>query len=683
MESTVQLESKQLSASGSLSMGESDAVEEGILLYYKFARIDDPEETKNWLFNLCSSLGLLGRIRVAPDGINITVGGKMAALQEHIKAVSSNAMFDGTDFKLASCSPPGDCKAAAECGFTSLSARTVKELVTLGLHPSVQPPSVLDAGRHASAQEFHGILEDSVRDQDPLKKIVVVDARNVYETRIGKFTAPKGVEVLDPLVRQYSDLPRWIDENEDQLRNKQVLMYCTGGVRCEMASAYIRSKGEEFQDVVQLSGGIQRYMEAFPDGGFFVGKNFVFDHRLAVPSSNLLVVGKCLHCSTPYDDYSARCRCSLCRMLVLVCTDCQSRGAPTICEICVKSDKSSRKPGRTEDAVRDGKCTDDSEIKVALSDRKDDIQQQRKLRILCLHGFRQNASKLKGRLNALRKKLRQRVELVYIDAPHEVPSTSEHLESQHQLSCHEMEEEECLSRRSPKPPSEVTTRASKKFAWLISPNTTLCDSSTLGEESEENHDETFLEGRPNSGAVNLSPREKGLTCGSNELPSWSASSRGAEETSLAQHQTQTSGWSESWEKLQAVFAKEGPFDGVLGFSQGAAIAATLGLLSVSSEQSQATVKFRFVILCSGFISPAAEHFGTFSSLKDGEIDVPSLHIFGGREGTDRQVSVSESEQLASLFRAEKRVTVRHQSGHIIPTQPEFVQQYLAFLEQFD
>ncbi|KAL2620214.1 hypothetical protein R1flu_000419 [Riccia fluitans] len=668
MDATVRLDSKQLNAGESSSVGRSDAFEDGVLLYYKFARIDDPEETKNWLFDLCSSLGLLGRIRVAPDGINITVGGKMAALEEHTRVVSSNPLFDGTDFKLASCLPPGDEKAAAECGFTSLSARTVKELVTLGLHPSVQPPSILKAGRHVSAQEFHRMLEDRARDQVPLKKTVVVDGRNLYETRIGRFSAVNGVEVLDPLIRQYSDLPRWIDENEEQLRNKQILMYCTGGVRCEMASAYIRSKGEEFQDVVQLSGGIQRYMEAFPDGGFFVGKNFVFDHRLAVPSSNPLVVGSCLQCDTPYDDYSARCRCSLCRMLVLVCTDCQvaapqSGGAPYVCEVCIKSGKSfrARRLGESKDSLQFERHAFDCE-RVAVRRRKDDIHQQRKLRILCLHGFRQNASKLKGRLNALSKKLRQKVELVYIDAPHEVPSFSQYLQSQEQVCCHGSEGEECPSSRSfeavgvSKSTAELTTRVSKKFAWLLSPSTSLCDSLVSSEQSKPNH---------------------------KELSSESALFREGEETSLPQHQTQTSGWSKSWEYLQAVFAEQGPFDGVLGFSQGAAIAATLCLLSMSSEHSNVSVRFKFVILCSGFISPAADHFRTLSSLEDGAINFPSLHIFGGREGTDRQVSVNESEELASLFRAEKRVTVRHQSGHIIPTQPEFVREYLTFLDQFD
>ncbi|CAI5481459.1 unnamed protein product [Closterium sp. Yama58-4] len=133
-----------------------------------------------------------------------------------------------------------------------------------------------------------------------------------------------GVKFIDPCIRQFSDLPAWVDRHEEELRNKTVLMYCTGGVRCESATAYLRSKGPGFQDVVQLSGGIVRYLEAFPDGGFFRGKNFVFDHRLAVPPAapQQATIGTCCVCTKPFDDYSRRNRCAACRMLLLICPAC-------------------------------------------------------------------------------------------------------------------------------------------------------------------------------------------------------------------------------------------------------------------------------------------------------------------------------------------------------------------------
>ncbi len=108
------------------------------------------------------------------------------------------------------------------------------------------------------------------------------------------------------------------------LNSEKVLMYCTGGVRCERASAYMRLCG--VTDVSQLSGGIHSYQEAFPDGdGFFRGKNFVYDPRIAVSHKNLdEVIGNCRLCGVQYDDYKPQVRCRSCRMLQLVCDKCRS-----------------------------------------------------------------------------------------------------------------------------------------------------------------------------------------------------------------------------------------------------------------------------------------------------------------------------------------------------------------------
>lgn len=268
---------------------------QGVLLYYKYTSspIQDLNQLLTFYESNCSSLGLLGRVRLAPQGVNVTIGGKLSLLHNHITALLDNygGLFEGTDFKLASCDEPLSVEVAKECGFTSLSIRIVKELVTLSSNPLVKTPSISDAGRHLSALQFHSVLQSSgelLKEESPIdfKKLVLLDARNLYETRIGKFESPE-VETLDPVTRQYSDLPAWIDSNAEKLRGNCVLMYCTGGIRCEMASAYIRSKGTGFENVFQLYGGIQRYLEQFPDGGFFKGKNFVYDPRRRVP--NMLV----------------------------------------------------------------------------------------------------------------------------------------------------------------------------------------------------------------------------------------------------------------------------------------------------------------------------------------------------------------------------------------------------------
>ncbi|KAF6156595.1 hypothetical protein GIB67_014574, partial [Kingdonia uniflora] len=229
-------------------------MEEGILLYYKYATVQDIQDLVSFYDSNCKSLGLLGRVRIAPDGVNVTVGGKLSSLHNHIDAAKTNTLFEGTDFKLASCSGPSNESIAKECGFTSLSIRVVKELVTFSCHPSLKPPAISSAGKHLTPVEFNSFIQGSSFEKDSPtrhRKLLLLDARNVYETRIGKFEAPN-VETLDPEIRQYSDLPSWIDNHSEQLQDNCILMYCTGGIRCEMASAYIRSKGAGFENVFQV-----------------------------------------------------------------------------------------------------------------------------------------------------------------------------------------------------------------------------------------------------------------------------------------------------------------------------------------------------------------------------------------------------------------------------------------------
>ncbi|CAI5516955.1 unnamed protein product, partial [Closterium sp. Naga37s-1] len=287
----------------------------------------------------------------------------MSALHSHVASLSQHPSnwFARTDFKLEPCDWPPDPRIARECNVHALSVRIVKELVTLC------PVDLSLTANHVSAEAFHQLMlqgrvgnagmengkvengemvnggvenggvegeeestgeceeEQEEKEEGRVPRgMVVLDTRNVYETRIGRFVPPKGVTFIDPCIRQFSDLPAWVDRHEDELKDKTVLMYCTGGVRCESATAYLRSKGPGFQDVVQLSGGIVRYLEAFPDGGFFQGKNFVFDHRLAVPPAapQQATIGVCCLCVRPFDDYSGRNRCAACRMLLLVCPTC-------------------------------------------------------------------------------------------------------------------------------------------------------------------------------------------------------------------------------------------------------------------------------------------------------------------------------------------------------------------------
>ncbi|KAL6846951.1 hypothetical protein ACP4OV_022804 [Aristida adscensionis] len=597
----------------------------GVLLYYKYAEVPDAAALAAFYESHCRGLALVGRVRVGPDGVNATLGGRMAALERHVAELSSDRLFEGTDFKLASCEEPLDERVARECGFTSLSVRVVKELVTLCCNPATAPPEISCAGKHLSAAEFHAVLQSVAKtslDADASTKkeeVVVLDARNVYETRIGKFSVPN-VETLDPEIRQYSDLPSWIDEHTEKLRGKSIMMYCTGGIRCEMASAYIRSKGEGFENVFQLYGGIQRYLEQFPDGGYFDGKNFVFDHRISVGSLKENTLGTCLVCGSSYDDYSSRCRCSHCRMLVLVCPTCQDSTKEYICELCQKNGKQSCQISPRHDSEIQLGLSESSDIEKTSTrnhfatsqfPRSNGAQQLKRLRILCLHGFRQNASNFKGRTSALAKKLKHIAELVFIDAPHELPFVYQPIQGN------------CSG--TPSPPCAT---AKRKFAWLLAPNTS-CNSEQDWKAAE----------------VPFDP---------------------------LQYQQQTEGFEESYAYLETAISEMGNFNGILGFSQGAAMAA---LFCRQQQKTSGSAKFRFGVFCSGYPAPVGD-FGTEP------IKLPSLHCFGNGEGHDRQIANRASIKLAGLFEQDVCSVVEHDMGHIIPTRPPYIDQIKDFLSNF-
>lgn len=126
---------------------------------------------------------------------------------------------------------------------------------------------------------------------------------------------------MNPKTRRFGQFPDWVRAELPELQKKEkILMYCTGGIRCEKASAFLKHLG--LKSVFQLQGGIHRYLEAFPDGGLFQGKNFVFDQRVSMASQDPSVTGKCEKCDAPYDIVSGT-RCKYCRMHILLCDACR------------------------------------------------------------------------------------------------------------------------------------------------------------------------------------------------------------------------------------------------------------------------------------------------------------------------------------------------------------------------
>jgi rhodanese-related sulfurtransferase len=166
---------------------------------------------------------------------------------------------------------------------------------------------------HLSPAEFHAALNEP--------NVVVIDVRNKNEYEIGHFE-----NAVNPSTRTFAEFPRFVQNNLSNFKDKKVLMYCTGGIRCEKASLFLKENG--LQEVYQLNGGIHRYIEAFPGGGKFVGKNVVFDRRCQVPTNSATIVGRCTICTTPYDNFQGDRVCAVCRDPVIVCEPCklQQRG---------------------------------------------------------------------------------------------------------------------------------------------------------------------------------------------------------------------------------------------------------------------------------------------------------------------------------------------------------------------
>lgn len=287
---------------------------EKIILYYKYIQIEHPEIIASWQRALCSKLGLTGRVIIACEGINGTLGGTEVALHEYEQAMDTHPLFGNIDFKES----PGSGR-----DFPRLRVVVKKEIVKLGISPYDIPAD--QAADHLTPTQAHELIASK-------KDLVLFDARNNYESRIGAF-----VGALTPDIKNFRELPSFIDENLDLFKDKEVLMYCTGGVRCERASAYLAAKNIA-RTIYQIEGGIHRYLEAFPDG-FFRGKNFVFDARMAL-ATNPDILGHCQVCQIPYDTYNP-CGNVNCNGLVLVCPAClavESAACSIACAQKIKSD---------------------------------------------------------------------------------------------------------------------------------------------------------------------------------------------------------------------------------------------------------------------------------------------------------------------------------------------------------
>lgn len=276
-----------------------------ILLYYKFTPIADPEAVKLWQKTLCDSLNLRGRILVSKQGINGTVGGEIDDLKAYTKATKQFPGFRDMVFKWSD---------GGREDFPRMSVKNRRELV--GFKNSddefdVDEHGVVGGGTHLKPEQVHEMVEKYGED------VVFFDGRNAHEAKIGKFK-----NAVVPNTNTSRDFIAELESDKyDDIKNKKVISYCTGGIRCEVISAMMKKRG--FKDVYQIDGGIVKYGEKYGDDGLWEGSLRVFDNRMTVNfSDHAKTIGECTHCQGKTSNFE-NCAHTECNDLVLICEDCK------------------------------------------------------------------------------------------------------------------------------------------------------------------------------------------------------------------------------------------------------------------------------------------------------------------------------------------------------------------------
>lgn len=273
-----------------------------LVSFYQYAKIKDPLSFRNQLFSDWTPLDIIGRTYVAHEGINAQIAVPKQHFEEFKTRLYAFPFLEGIRLNVAV-----DSKVT-EFPFLKLKIKVRDKILADGLNDDSF--DVTNKGKHLNAQEFNALTETS--------DCLIVDFRNHYEHEVGHFTG-----AILPDVDTFRDsLPRIEKEILNGNEDKNVIMYCTGGIRCEKASAWFKHRG--FNNVYQLDGGIIKYANECKELGLenkFVGKNFVFDERRAERISED-IISQCHQCGAPCDDHT-NCAFEGCHLLFIQCETCK------------------------------------------------------------------------------------------------------------------------------------------------------------------------------------------------------------------------------------------------------------------------------------------------------------------------------------------------------------------------
>jgi len=284
-----------------------------ILLYYAFTPLADPEAIRLWQRDLCESLKLRGRILISRHGINGTVGGDLPNMKRYLRKTREFAGFKEMDAKWS------EGTAIDTAGFSTdfprLSVKVRDEIVSFGVPDeiAVDDTGVIGGGTMLNADSLDALV--AKRGED----VVFFDGRNAFEAEIGRF---RGAVIPD--VRTTHDFITELESGKyDHLKDKPVVTYCTGGIRCEVLTPLMKARG--FSEVYQLDGGIVRYGEARGNDGLWDGSLYVFDQRMSIDfAPGAAVLGTCVSCGAS-TKHMMNCVEPSCREQLVVCESCATK----------------------------------------------------------------------------------------------------------------------------------------------------------------------------------------------------------------------------------------------------------------------------------------------------------------------------------------------------------------------
>ena len=245
-----------------------------IAAFYKFVSLDDYQNRRQPLLNLCQQHNITGTILLAAEGINGTIAGTRSSIDTMLAALRSDPCFADLQHKES---------IATKSPFDRLKVRLKREIVTFGI-PTVNPSNLV--GTYVKPQDWNELIANP--------DVLVIDTRNQYEVEIGSFAGS-----IDPHTDSFIEFPEYVATHLDPQQHKHIAMFCTGGIRCEKASSYLLSQG--FEHVYHLQGGILKYLEEIPAAeSQWEGECFVFDDRVAVTHGLALGTHQiCWGCGNP------------------------------------------------------------------------------------------------------------------------------------------------------------------------------------------------------------------------------------------------------------------------------------------------------------------------------------------------------------------------------------------------